>query len=157
MKVSVILCVWVAAFCTQLLGCSDAANLPEPEPARTSGTAENNWAFAGGGESGAGSAGSLGAEATESGTDDECSVPNANCGQISLTLKGVGSNCHLLPTVNDLTRPPRSVRFDCSQLERGPNGYDFDELGHITLMGDTCDALTSSGPHRVTLILSCPP
>jgi len=153
-KVSVILCVWVAAFSTQLLGCGDAANRSEPEPARTSGTAENNWAFASNGDGGATS---QDAEAADSGIGDECSVANANCGQISLTLKGVGSNCHLVPTVNDLTRPPRSVRFDCRPLELGPNGYDFDELGHITLMGDTCAALAKSGPHRVTLVLGCPP
>lgn len=154
MKVRLLLCVCFAGACTQLAGCSDPANLSESESARTTtGTAENNSSFA----SGDGGAASEGAPATESETDGECSVPNANCGQISLTLKGVGSNCHLLPTVNDLTRPPRSVRFDCRQLERGPNGYDFDQLGHITLMGDACAALTKSGPHRVTLVLSCPP
>ena len=154
MKVSCLLCVCLAACCTQLAACGDPANLSESDSAHTTGTAENNWAFAGDRDGGAGSAG---AESSDSETDGECSVPNASCGQLSLTLKGVGSNCHLLPTVNDLTRPPRGVRFDCSQLERGPNGYDFDELGHITLMGDTCAALTRSGPHRVTLILSCPP
>jgi hypothetical protein len=72
-------------------------------------------------------------------------------------MKGIGSSCQLVPTVNDLTRPPRSVRFDCSPIQLGPNGYDFDKLGHITLMGSTCEALQTGGPHRVALILACPP
>jgi len=94
------------------------------------------------------------AEASESA--DPCAEQDS-CGQLSLTLKGRGSSCQLLPTVNDLTRPPVAVRFDCSPLTRGPDGYDFDALGHITLMGDTCAALQKSGPHRVTLVLSCQP
>jgi hypothetical protein len=61
------------------------------------------------------------------------------------------------PTASDLTLSPRSVRFDCKQLALGPNGYDYDALGHITLMGDTCDALHEDGPHRVTLVLACEP
>jgi hypothetical protein len=87
---------------------------------------------------------------------DGCAA-QTDCGQICLSMKGVGSSCQLLPTVNDLTRPPRSVRFDCSPLQRGPNGYDFDALGHIVLTGRTCEALHTGGPHHVELILTCPP
>jgi hypothetical protein len=100
-----------------------------------------------------------GDHATESaGLDcpDPCAEPTS-CGQICITLKGPGSSCQLVPTANDLTRPPRSVRFNCTQIPRGPNGYDIDAQGHIALMGDTCEALGKGGPHRVALILGCPP
>jgi hypothetical protein len=131
--------------------------MAESDAARTNGAAENAVWFE---AAGSGGAEADGGPATDGAASGECPDPCAeqtSCGQICLTLKGIGSSCQLVPTVNDLTRPPRSVHFDCGQLERGPNGYDFDALGHITLMGDTCEALTKSGPHHVTLNLSCPP
>jgi len=100
------------------------------------------------------------AEGTDGASHADCpdlEDEQIRCGQISLSLKGAGSSCQLTPTLNDLTRPPREVRFDCDALQRGPNGYDYDALGHITLMGDMCAALQKDGPHRVTLILGCPP
>ena len=151
MKVSLPLCVCVFALCTPLAGCGDQPDRSESEPARTSGAPESTDLLP---------AESAADQANESAAQAECPDPCAEqnqCGQICITLKGAGSSCQLIPTVNDLSRPPRSVWFDCSQLQFGGNGYDFDRLGHITLTGDTCEALTQDGPHRVALILGCPP
>ena len=154
MKVRLPLCMCLVATCTQLMGCGAPADGAEPSPGITSNAPENGLfaPSASGAESGI--------DATESVTHTECpdlGAEQMRCGQIALTMKGVGSSCQLVPTVNDLTRPPRSVRFDCGEIPRGPDGYDFDTLGHITLMGDTCAALQKDGPHRVTLNLSCAP
>ncbi|HKO46774.1 MAG TPA: hypothetical protein VJV79_03575 [Polyangiaceae bacterium] len=158
MKVSLLRCVCLAALYIQLAACGDQAGVSEAEPALASHSPANDSSFANSGSSEP--KGSKAANASADATDAECpdlGAEQTRCGQISLTLKGVGSSCQLVPTVNDLTRPPRAVRFDCDPLELGPNGYGFDSLGHITLMGDTCEALQQAGPHRVTLILSCPP
>jgi len=148
--------VCLFAICIPLGACGDAAGASEVPLAETNGTFEG--AGSGGSEVTLGSA--LPSDEPSNNEDGECADPcdeETSCGQICLTLKGRGSSCQLVPTVNDLTLPPRSVRFDCNQLQRGPDGYDFDALGHITLMGDTCDALQKSGPHRVTLTLACTP
>jgi hypothetical protein len=149
MKVSLVLCVCLTVMSTQLAGCGAPAEANELDAARTNGAQENVPPSA-----------SASAEPSASVTPVDCpdlTPEDISCGQIGITLKGLGSSCQLAPTANDLTRPPRSVRFDCGELEQGPNGYDYDELGHITLMGDTCGALQKGGAHRVTLILSCPP
>ena len=161
-KVSPLHCVCLFAICIQVGGCGDATGSSEAPTAESNGTFES--AGSGGSDVTLGS--SIPSDANAESDDPsesaagECPDPCAeqsSCGQICLTLKGRGSSCQLVPTVNDLTLPPRSVRFDCSKLQRGPDGYDFDALGHITLMGETCDALHESGPHRVTLTLACPP
>ncbi|HYP76381.1 MAG TPA: hypothetical protein VER12_10510 [Polyangiaceae bacterium] len=155
MKVSLILCACLAVTCTQLAGCgAPAEQSSEPEPAQTNGAWEHGVLSAAGSAATDDSSGSL--EEAPSECLDGC-LEQARCGQICLTMRGAGSSCQLVPTANDLTRPPRSVHFDCGQIARGPDGYDFDALGHITLMGDTCRALHEGGPHRVALILSCPP
>ena len=146
-KASLPLCVCLLATCTLVAACGGPADTNEAAPAHTNGAPELE-------DAAPSAARAENAEATESA--DPCAEQDS-CGQISLTLKGRGSSCQLLPTVNDLTRPPVAVRFDCSQLTRGPDGYDFDALGHITLMGETCAALQKSGPHQVTLVLSCQP
>lgn len=165
MKVSLLRCMCLAVACTQLLGCGDRADslVGESAPAADAdGDREPSGAAGARAESFAREVGdderdravgerAIALDCPE--LDDEV----AACGQISIKLKGSGSSCRLGPTASDLTRPPSSVRFDCSQLRRGPDGYDFDELGHITLMGDTCDALQTGGPHRVTLVLACGP
>jgi hypothetical protein len=149
MKVSLVLCVCLTVMSTHLAGCGAPAEATELDVARTNGAQENVPLSA-----------SASAEPSASAPPVDCpdlTQEDISCGQIGITLKGLGSSCQLAPTANDLTRPPRSVRFDCGELEHGPNGYDYDELGHITLMGDTCAALQKGGAHRVTLILSCPP
>ena len=154
MKASLLLCACSFAIGTQLLGCGDQPGLTEADVEHTSGAPES----AAGAEPRAEPAESAKAAGSAAGADcAELSPERNRCGQISLTMKGVGSSCQLLPTANDLTRPPRSIWLDCSEIARGPNGYDFDPLGHITLLGRTCEALTEDGPHRVTLLLSCPP
>jgi hypothetical protein len=161
-KVSLPLCVCLAAVCAQLLGCGSAADISEQRLAQTNGAEDNDSVSAVAPTASdtmlgdAPESAAAGSADDESGCADACTQPS-NCGQICLTLKGKGSSCQLVPTANDLTRPPRAVRFDCAEIPRGPNGYDFDALGHITLMGDTCAALTKGGPHHVTLTLSCPP
>jgi hypothetical protein len=104
-------------------------------------------------------AGSDGTEADAPALSDcpELDEQLVTCGQISIKLKGRGSSCQLLPKVSDLTLPPRTVRFDCNPLVWGPNGYDYDATGHITLTGDTCQALQAGGAHLVTLSLACGP
>jgi hypothetical protein len=156
-KVSLRLCVYLLATCIHLVGCGDPASSAR-DNAQTNSAPENGLLASGGGS--AATPAAAGNDKLERSTRTECPDPCAeqtSCGQICLTLKGAGSNCQLVPTLNDLTRPPRSVHFDCSQLELGPNGYDFDALGHITLTGDTCEALQRGGPHRVALVLGCPP
>ena|SRR6187431_2021786 len=165
----------LAATCTQLVGCGDPGDSSRAAPAATSGAPENDEWSESGGASGTpadtegaslaqaparGDAQTEGSESRPSATHAECPDPCAektSCGQICLTMKGPGSSCQLLPTANDLTRPPRSVLFDCNPIPRSANGYDFGEQGHITLMGDTCEALHKGGPHRIALILACPP
>ena len=148
-KVSPLHCACLFVICAQLVACGDAAEpLAPPTSAMSGGPTAPEDAKA---ET---------PEAAEVGAQPDCadlSQEQIRCGQLSLDMKGAGSSCQLTPTANDLTRPPRSVLFDCQPLERGSNGYDFDALGHITLMGDTCEALQKSGPHRVTLLLGCPP
>jgi hypothetical protein len=170
-KVSLLRCVCFIAICTQLAGCGEQDTSAELDVARASGAP-----FESGGAAGAtptkGGEGALGSGATRDDAEAEgddakegeaaasCPDPcieRTPCGQICLTMKGPGSSCQLVPTANDLTRPPRSVQFNCDELQRGPNGYDFDALGHITLTGSTCEALHRGGPHRVALLLSCPP
>ena len=153
MKVSLLLCVCWALVCTQLAGCGDQANSVESDPA---------VAVAAGGEAAhptpSDSAGAAAAAESPAGADcPELSEQPTSCGQISIQLKGPDASCHLLPTANDLTRSPHSVSFDCTELVRGPNGYEYDALEHLTLMGDTCEALQAGGPHRVTLIPACGP
>ena len=80
----------------------------------------------------------------------------SGCGQLSISINHPNASCQLAPTMNDLVQLPRSVLVDCVELARGPNGYDFDALGHITIMGDACEALMVSAPHRVDLLLDCP-
>lgn len=161
MKVSLLLCVCLTAMSTQLLACGSAADLSEPPLAQTNAYDDDAISSVPPTASDTTIGAALPAAPDGAGNDaDECAKEcehATSCGQICLTLKGRGSSCQLLPTVNDLTRPPRAVRFDCTEIARGPNGYDFDALGHITLMGDTCAALTKGGPHRVSLVLSCPP
>jgi hypothetical protein len=167
MKVSLLRCVCLALIGTQLAGCGDQADSVEldptpiaerkvshPTPSELDGTTDEE--SAGDGEDNE----QDGAEAAEPATPSDCpdvEDPPSGCGQISIKLKGLGSSCRLMPTASDLTRSPRSVRFDCTRIERGPNGYDYDALGHITLMGETCQALQTGGPHRVTLSLGCGP
>lgn len=133
-----------------LVGCAvPVAGSEEADAARTHGAQEDVPSSADRGR----------AEASETVTADcpDLTPDQISCGQIGISLKGLGSSCQLVPTANDLTRPPRSVRFDCGELQLGPNGYDYDALGHLTLTGNTCDALQKGGAHRVTLILACPP
>ena len=174
MKGSLLLCACLVAICTQG-GCGGPADSSQLTPAEASGAHETvQWSESAGAsgatasDPGAASlekserdeAQSESAEASDSATRADCPDPCAEqtgCGQICITMKGPGSSCQLQPTANDLTRPPRSVQFDCSPIPRGPNGYDFGEQGHITLMGDTCAALSTGGPHRIALILACPP
>lgn len=156
MKVSLLHCACLIVISTQLAACGDAADIGEANLAQTNGAYETG----GQGATSPASATPLGNVSRPSDDAGQCADPCAErskCGQICLTLKGVGSSCQLVPTMNDLTRPPRSVLFDCKPIPRGPDGYDFDALGHITLMGNTCAALQQSGPHRVALMLSCPP
>jgi hypothetical protein len=166
-KVSLLQCAYLFAFCTPILGCGDGA---EPLTPATPLNSPYESAIPAQDESAAGGSANRGGGADDTETENaagakgeaqpDCADLDAEdirCGQISLTMKGAGSSCQLVPTLNDLTLPPRSVRFDCQPLERGPNGYDFDELGHVTLTGDTCAALHESGPHRLTLILACTP
>ncbi len=161
MKVSLLRCVCVAV-ALALTGCGDqpeSTDAEQPPPDVEPGRAAPIE-----------SAGAAGADARDDDYDDaetaesqtfpecpELDQQPASCGQISIKLKGRGSSCQLGPTASDLTRSPRSVRFDCEPLVRGPDGYDYDELGHITLMGETCDQLQRGGPHRVTLVLGCEP
>lgn len=155
MKVSLLLCACLLTTATQVAGCGDQAGTSEPELRTADGATDLADVVAA-----PAAARAAAPEPEESATHNDCPdscAEQTGCGQICLTLKGLGSSCQLTPTVNDLTRPPRSVQFDCSTLQHGPNGYDFDALGHITLMGDTCQALQQGGPHRVTLILGCPP
>jgi len=158
-------CACLLALATQLAGCGDGADpltmpsAPLNSSFESASPAESEGAAGTANHSGVSDAEAEGTEAKGK-TEPDCADlddDEIRCGQISLTLKGAGSSCQLTPTLNDLTLLPHSVRFDCQPLERGPNGYDFDELGHITLTGDTCDALQKSGPHRVTLILACTP
>ena len=151
MKVSLLLCVCMALTGTQIAGCGAPVEPSESDVAVTNGAQENVPLSA---------SASANPESNETATPVDCpdlTPEQIKCGQIGISLKGHGSSCQLAPTANDLTRPPRSVRFDCHELEHGPNGYDYDALGHITLMGSTCDALQKGGGHRVTLLLSCPP
>jgi len=141
---------------TQLAACSDAIESAEPNLAQTNGTYDNGDPATASPASGA-PLGNLSQQGDGSGQCPDPCAEQTECGQICLKLKGVGSSCQLVPTMNDLTRPPRSVHFDCNAIPYGPDGYDFDALGHITLMGNTCAALQNSGPHRVTLTLACPP
>ncbi|HYQ00311.1 MAG TPA: hypothetical protein VER96_16660 [Polyangiaceae bacterium] len=156
MKVSPLHCVYLFAICTQLGACGSAVDTSdEHHLGQTDGTYQSdvNSALPA-------SDTPLGDVAQPSADAGECSDPCAEhteCGQICLTLKGAGSSCQLVPTANDLTRPPRSVRFDCDTIPQGADGYDFDSLGHITLTGSVCTALQKGGPHRVTLTLACPP
>jgi hypothetical protein len=150
----------VIAISTHLAACGDALDSAEPNLAQTNGAYEDE----GGGEgddtappSNDTPLGNASRQGDDAGECPDACVEPSECGQICLKLKGVGSSCRLVPTANDLTRPPRSVHFDCNPIPRGPDGYDFDTLGHITLMGNTCAALQKSGPHRVTLNLGCPP
>jgi hypothetical protein len=155
-KVSPLHCVCLLAIAAQLTACGDAADAGEAQLGQTNGAPESD----GNGTASPASDAPLGNVSQPDDDAGECPDPCAEpseCGQICLTLKGVGSRCQLVPTANDLTRPPRSVHFDCKPIPRGPDGYDFDALGHITLMGNTCAALQKSGPHRVTLTLGCPP
>lgn len=156
MKVALLPCVCLLATFTHLMGCGGEPGASEPESARTNGGTEEDGLVASGGASDVAPENTGGALFGHSECTDPC-AEQTSCGQICLTLKGAGSSCQLTPTVNDLTRPPRKVRFNCTELPHGPNGYDFDKLGHITLMGDTCKALHQGGPHHVALILSCPP
>jgi hypothetical protein len=154
--------VCLTVTCTQLAACgSGSESAAWDEGGGASGAAPANSGGAWGEDvSAASSAGVEDVEATDSAPHGECADPCAeqtSCGQICLTMKGAGSSCQLVPTANDLTRPPRSVHFDCRQLPRGPNGWDVDAQGHIALMGDTCKALNKGGPHRVALILGCTP
>ena len=155
-KVSLLHCACLFAISTQLAACGDAVDTSEANFAQTNGAYDNNDPGAASPSSGAPLD-----DLTQPGDGSgQCADPCAErteCGRICLTLKGVGSSCQLAPTMNDLTRAPRSVQFDCNTISRGPDGYDFDALGHITLMGNTCAALQKSGPHRVTLTLGCPP
>jgi hypothetical protein len=86
---------------------------------------------------------------------DRRSAPSG-CGQLSISISHPNASCQLAPTMNDLVQLPRSVLVDCVELARGPNGYDFDALGHITILGDACEAMMASAPHRVDLLLDCP-
>ncbi|HET7545821.1 MAG TPA: hypothetical protein VFK05_38400 [Polyangiaceae bacterium] len=160
-KVLPLHCACLLAICTQLVACGGADPL-EPNPPPTSAAPKTAFSDSADDDSSAAKAHSADADAdaTDGATHADCldlEQEPISCGQISLTLKGAGSSCQLTPTANDLTRPPRDVRFDCNAIQRGPNGYDYDSLGHITLTGDTCAALQKGGPHRVTLILGCPP
>lgn len=89
------------------------------------------------------------------GCTDPCSAPSS-CGQLCISISHPNASCQLAPTMNDLVQLPHSVLVDCVELTRGPNGYDFDNLGHITIMGDACEAMMGSAPHRVDLLLDCP-
>jgi hypothetical protein len=167
-KVSLALWVFSLAACALQTGCIAPTDASEASAAQTNGspeTAEFHANETNPGEVLLRDVSLIGeksgrVEATPGATDPGCSDPcgeQAVCGHICITLKGPGSSCQLVPTANDLTRSPRSVLFDCKPIEHGPNGYDFDALGHVTLRGDTCEALNTDGPHHVSLILGCPP
>jgi hypothetical protein len=154
MKVQLLLCVCMALVGTQLAGCGDQADSLELEPVAAP---ENDAEYP---APDAKNDRHDGADTDEPAAPSDCPELDeapASCGQISIKLKGLGSSCQLMPTASDLSRYPRSVRFDCTPLVRGPNGYDYDATGHLTLMGDTCEALQQGGPHRVTLLLTCEP
>ena len=180
MKVSLLACMCLAVACTQLLGCGDQGGGREPDPlsaadgdashappndsdAEVSAEEATRRAYRDEHDGRDGRDGPEpldGAEAAAGAPPADCADHDGDpsgCGQISFKLKGLGSSCQLLPTASDLTRTPRSVRFDCKPIVRGPNGYDYDALGHITLTGETCEALHTGGPHRVTLVLACGP
>jgi len=153
MKVSLLRCVCWALLGTQLAGCGGAGESLEIEPtvAVDDGTSQPTPKDAGG----AAAAGDEPGDESEESAEPECAELEqqpAGCGQLSFRP---GSSCQLVPTANDLTRSPRGVRFDCTRLVRGPNGYDFDASGHLALTGDTCAALQTGGSHRVTLLLAC--
>lgn len=162
MKVSPLHCVCLFAICAQLGACGDATDPSELHLAQTNGAYGSSPAASSSAPHRDVSqpSDSESDDEGESASVDECPdacVEKSSCGQICIRLKGRGSSCQLVPTANDLTRPPRSVHFDCNEISRGPDGYDFDSLGHITLMGKTCSALQKGGPRRITLTLGCPP
>jgi hypothetical protein len=162
MKVSLLGCMCWALVSTQLAGCGDPQDSSAEDLAASGETPKPNGFGGAPAEElpRATDADELGRAEAERETLTECPElddPPPSCGQISIKLAGRGSSCQLAPTASDLSRPPRSVRFDCKQIGRGPDGYDFDSIGHVTLMGDTCQALHTEGPHRVTLVLTCEP
>jgi len=147
MKVSLLPWVCVLASCALLVGCGGPADAAELELAHTSGAPAESESVE-----------PRAIEAAPSAIVAECANACGEqppCGEICISMNG--SSCRLALTANDLTRSPRGVRFDCLELERGPNGYDYDELGHVTLTGDTCEAAKSGGPHRLAVILGCAP
>jgi hypothetical protein len=154
--------VYLLAICTHVGACGDATDPAESHLAQTNGAYWTSPApTASAPRRGVSQPADFRSDdANENEQTGECPaacVEKSSCGQICIELKGHGSSCQLVPTANDLTRPPRSVHFDCDEISLGPDGYDFDSLGHLTLMGNTCSALHSGGPRRITLTLGCPP
>ncbi|HEY4157792.1 MAG TPA: hypothetical protein VGM29_06830 [Polyangiaceae bacterium] len=143
-----------------------------PQPVLSAGNAGGAGASAGGATSGGSATGGAsggvatgGAGAAGSGgtggiviVEDAGPACSLDCGNNDSCLPCTvytqpADGCTL--TVPGSGAPVQGVSFDCSPLSNDESGYTVDAQGQVVLMGEACDALKTSAPHRIDFVLGC--